>query len=88
MCFGSSVNAIVVMQVLEPEPPQTLLSGAGPFVAMPPQRGRSFTAVDQNFAHDVLLVRHHSMVQHPTVSHRHCVQKYNRHYYIPQQRIL
>ncbi|CAL8468956.1 g8497 [Coccomyxa elongata] len=48
-------------QVLEPEPPQTLLSGAGPFVAMPPQRGRSFTAVDQNFAHDVLPVRHHSM---------------------------
>lgn len=71
---GQSVNFLVVLQVLEPEPPQTLLPGAGPFVAMPPQRGRSFTAVDQDFAHDVLPVRHHSMVQQLTIRHRYTSQ--------------
>ncbi|BDA43047.1 hypothetical protein COCOBI_04-0570 [Coccomyxa sp. Obi] len=58
-------------QVLEPEPPQALLSGAGPFVAMAPQRGRSFTAVDQDFAHDMLPVRHHSMDPGPDSLSRH-----------------
>ena len=62
------MNIVVVLQVLEPEPPQALLSGAGPFLAMPPQRGGSLTAVDQDFAHNTLPVRHHSMVKHPASS--------------------